>query len=341
MILDKLITLTIEEEEMYPSIQAKIWGNIGQVAELLDMVLDSFLKRSVTGGVGSAKAEIMADTAVALASANVVLVATKVIFRLCTVFDKTCNSPTDTLEQHLMWNDIAILARYLLMLSFNNCLDVTHHLPYLFHTVTLLVSTGQVSMRASMHGLVINIIHSLCTCTQPVFSEETQRVLRLSLDEFSLPKFYLLFGISKVKSAAVTAFRTSYRHATDRSIAASQDRERISLTSLETITDALLEILEACMRDIPDCDWLQTWTRLAKNYAVLYNPALQPRAIIVFGCISKSISDLDMKQLLRILVKALETFSDITLIDSIIMSLTRLQPLLRPVSFHSKFYSTK
>lgn len=31
MILDKLITLTIEEEEMYPSIQAKIWGNIGQV----------------------------------------------------------------------------------------------------------------------------------------------------------------------------------------------------------------------------------------------------------------------------------------------------------------------
>lgn len=31
MILDKLITLTIEEVEMYPSIQAKIWGNIGQV----------------------------------------------------------------------------------------------------------------------------------------------------------------------------------------------------------------------------------------------------------------------------------------------------------------------
>ncbi len=33
MILDKLITLTIEEVEMYPSIQAKIWGNIGQVRE--------------------------------------------------------------------------------------------------------------------------------------------------------------------------------------------------------------------------------------------------------------------------------------------------------------------
>lgn len=68
---------------MYPSIQAKIWGNIGQVADLIDMVLDSFIKRSVTGG--PTKAEIMADTAVALASANVQLVAPKVLGRLCRV----------------------------------------------------------------------------------------------------------------------------------------------------------------------------------------------------------------------------------------------------------------
>ncbi|XP_037791196.1 neurofibromin-like isoform X5 [Penaeus monodon] len=341
MILDKLITLTIEEVEMYPSIQAKIWGNIGQVSELIDMVLDSFIKRSVTGGLGSGQAEIMADTAVALASANVALVARKVIGRLCRVIDKTCTSPTSTLEQHLMWDDIAILARYLLMLSFNNCLDVARHLPYLFHIITFLVCTGPLSMRASTHGLVINIIHSLCTCTKPSFSEETQRVLRLSLDEFSLPKFYLLFGISKVKSAAVTAFRSSYRHTgerglrlvPDRSLSCGMgDRERLSLQSLETITDALLEIMEACMRDIPDCDWLQAWTGLAKNFAFQYNPALQPRALIVFGCISKSVVDQDIKQLLRILVKALESFSDITLIDSIIMCLTRLQPLLRQES---------
>ena len=103
------------------------------------MILDSFIKRSVTGGLGSAQAEIMADTAVALASANVQLVARKVIGRLCRVLEKTCTSPTANLEQHLMWDDIAILARYLLMLSFNNCLDVARHLPYLFHSITFLV----------------------------------------------------------------------------------------------------------------------------------------------------------------------------------------------------------
>ncbi|XP_055848107.1 neurofibromin isoform X2 [Episyrphus balteatus] len=338
-ILDKLICLTIEQKEMYPSVQAKIWGSIGQIPELIDMVLDNFLHKSITYGLGSPQVEIMADTAVALASANVQLVSKKVITRMCRVMDKTCANPTQYLEQHMMWDDIAILGRYLLMLSFNNCLDVATHLPYLFHNITFLVCSGSLSMRASTHGLVINIIHSLCTCTKPSFSEEAQRVLRLSLDEFSLPKFYLLFGISKVKSAAVTAFRSSCRHPPDKWLGNERvsqplpaDRERLSLPSLEVITDALLEIMEACMRDYPDCEWLQTWTSLSRSFAFCYNPALQPRALIVYGCISKSVTDQEVKQLLRILVKALESFNDIILIEALVMCLTRIQPLLRPES---------
>ena len=70
IILDKLISMTIEEDDMYPSIQAKIWSNIGSVSELLDMVLDAFIKRSVSGGLGSIQAEILANTAVALASSK-------------------------------------------------------------------------------------------------------------------------------------------------------------------------------------------------------------------------------------------------------------------------------
>lgn len=101
----------------------------------------------------------------------------QVIGRMCKIIDKTCLSPTPTLEQHLMWDDIAILARYMLMLSFNNSLDVAAHLPYLFHVVTLLVATGPLSLRASTHGLVINIIHSLCTCSQLNFSGESLKLL--------------------------------------------------------------------------------------------------------------------------------------------------------------------
>ncbi|XP_015174332.1 PREDICTED: neurofibromin isoform X7 [Polistes dominula] len=337
-IIETLIILTIKEVEMYPSFQAKIWSTIGRLPELIDTVLDNFIQCSVGNELGSPRVEIIADTAVTLAYVNVQLVAKKVIGRICRAVDKTCTSPTSSLEQHKMWHSIAILARYLLMLSFNNCLDVGKNLPYLFHTATFLVCCGTLSMRASTHCLVINSIHSLCTCSSPQFSENTYRILRMSLEEFSLTKFYPLFGISNVKSAVVTAFRTTNRYCNEkrygneRNVSGTPDRERLSLTYLEVITDALLEIMEACMRDIPNCDWLKTWTSLAKSFAFCFNPALQPRALIVFGCISKSINDQDMKQLLTILVKALESFNDITLLEAIVMCLTRLQPLLRPES---------
>lgn len=194
-------------------------------------------------------------------------------------------------------------------------------------------------MRASTHGLIVNIIHSLCTCKTPAFTEETQKQLQVALDEFTLPKFYQLFGISKIKSAAVSAFRSSCRHPPDKYLGTERvaqalpaDRERLSLTSLEVISDALLEIMELGMVDIPDCDWLDTWTSLARSFAFCFNPALQPRALIVFGCISKCVTDQDVRQLLRIMVKALQHFNDLVLIEALVMCLTRIQPVLKLVS---------
>lgn len=42
-ILDKLITMTINEKQMYPSIQAKIWGSLGQVLSLLKHLCGTYL----------------------------------------------------------------------------------------------------------------------------------------------------------------------------------------------------------------------------------------------------------------------------------------------------------
>lgn len=97
-------------------------------------------------------------------------------------------------------------------------------------------------------GPVFPLYFYFCYCNIILLlfpAEETKQVLRLSLTEFSLPKFYLLFGISKVKSAAVIAFRSSYR---DRSFSpGSYERETFALSSLETVTEALLEIMEVCL----------------------------------------------------------------------------------------------
>ncbi|KAJ8707683.1 hypothetical protein PYW07_011360 [Mythimna separata] len=52
--------------------------------------------------------------------------------------------------------------------------------------------------------------------------------------------------------------------------------------------------------------------------------------------IYKNVTDDDMKQLLRILVKALESFNDLALLEALIMALTRLQPLLYPVCIYTR-----
>lgn len=336
-ILEELINLTVKEKgAMYPSVQATIWGNVGKVTELLDTVLDCFIKASATGGLGSVKAEVMADTAVALASANVQVVSRKVIGRLDSLISKTFISPTLRLEQHLMWDDIAILTRYLLMLSFNDCLDVASHIPYLFHLVSLLVATGPPTIRASIHGLVINIIQSLCTCSCIKFSDETHRLLRLRLAELSTPKFYFLFGISKVKTPAVKAFKATYH---GRYTLRDCEGDALSMSAMETITDLLLEIMESCMTDLPECTWLKKWTELASKFAFDFNPALQPRSVVVLGCISKEADDKLIQRVLQVLMMALSTYNDLVLMEAAFMCLSRLQVILHKDSkFHKAFF---
>jgi len=337
-ILDKIIQMTIKERQLYPSIQAKVWGNIGKLPELLDVVLDSFIKTSATGGLGSLKAEVMADTAVALASVNVPLVSSKIIRRLNTILGRTCMSPTVNLERHLMWDDIAILARYFLMLSFNNCLDVANHLPEIFHIITLLVATGPISLKASIHGLFINSLQSLLTCSGINFRSKTQKLLKARLEDFSQQRFYLLFGISKVKSAPAKAFQSisSWRN---RAFTSEHEEESISMTALETIVDSLLEVMEACTFDIPNCKWTRKWHELASGFAYTHNPALQSRSIIVLGCISKDVDDVFIRNLLQVLVKAVGVYNESRLIESVIMCLAKLQPLLPEGSrFHKGLF---
>lgn len=89
------------------------------------------------------------------------------------------------------------------------------------------------------------------------------------------------------------------------------------------------------MRDIPTCKWLDQWTELAQKFAFQYNPSLQPRALVVFGCISKRVSHGQIKQIIRILSKGLESclkgpdnYNSQVLIEATVIALTKLQPLL-------------
>jgi neurofibromin 1 len=332
-ILEKLISLTVDEKEshMYPGIQAHVWGTIGQVPELLDPLLVTFLKISASGGLGSNKVEVIADTTVSLALSNKQLVSSKIVKKLLKLIGRTWNSPTQYLEHHILWEEAAILVKFLLLLSFNDRLDVVHNLPHLFHIATLLSSIGPVFIRASVHGLVCNVIHSLCTRAGELqLTESTVRALKVKLSELSQPKFHLWFGISKVKSSAVAAFQPSSE---DRARSAhSPPRDESGATVLlqvESISLFLYETVQLCVNDMEDCSWVLQWRELVERAMYEFNPPLQPRALVTYGVLAELEDEGTVAQLLTTLYKLLDKFYDnVVIVKAVLMCLTRVVVVL-------------
>jgi len=219
-IIKQLIEVTVKESEMYPSLQSKVWFTIGMVEELLDLALDSLIRFAIENQLGSRPAEVVADTAVTLASANVELVSGKIIARLrkfaffslfCSALscfwmlpltvpsnraiNKTGETPVSSINMSSAWGEICILIRFALMLSFNNRLNVQQFLPEIFFLVSMVTATGPALIRTSVRGLVVNTVQSLCTSV--ALPESNMKTLSLLLSDFSEPKFKLLFGITK------------------------------------------------------------------------------------------------------------------------------------------------
>lgn len=213
---------------MYKLVQAKIWKTIGKVDDILNLVLDSFIQYSIEHGVCTPQAEAMADTFVTLSN---IAVRGKVVSRLRKVLQKTSFKPTRSLTDHWTWNEIAILIRFVLMLSFNNRGPVKSYVPEIFHVVSLVVGLGPTIIRASVHGLVVNTIQSLCT-TMPIQDVNIKK-LQLILSEMSDTKFRLLFGLFKPH---VNAFTITPETLND-------TVEPIPLLSLETIVNNLMEVI--------------------------------------------------------------------------------------------------
>ncbi|RUS29150.1 hypothetical protein BC938DRAFT_480989 [Jimgerdemannia flammicorona] len=322
-IIRLLIDLTVNQPEvrasydidtyMYPLVQAKVWQTIGKVDDIINLVLDAFVLFAVEHGVGSHQAETMADTMVTLSS---VAVRGKILARLRKVISKTSLKPTRTLTEHPSWAEIAILIRFNLMLSFNNRQPVLHYLPELFHIISILVATGATIIRSSIHGLVVNIVQSLCT-SMPL-DEKNLKNLHILLSELSENKYKLLFGLTRPNANAFTISNETM----------SDVGEAMPLASLEVIVNALLDAMTWGAPSIDMANtWRARWMSLVTSTAFQFNPAIQPRAFVVLGCLAQEEVDDDLLyQILVALRGALAIFNegDCNLIISIMMSLKNI-----------------
>lgn len=226
-LLRLLIDLTLTGE-MSKLIQAKIWKTIAKVDDILNLVIDTFIQVSNEHGIGSMQAEVLADTLVTLSN---VTVRSKLTSYLRKIIHCTSFKPTRSLIDHPSWPEIAILVRFVLMLSFNNRGPVKRMVPELFHIVSLIAGVGCTVVRASVHGVVVNMIQSLCT-SMPLSAANVKK-LQMLLIELSESKSRLLFGLNRSNANAFTITPDTLNDTI----------EPISLLSLETIVSKLSEVI--------------------------------------------------------------------------------------------------
>ncbi|RKP27599.1 hypothetical protein SYNPS1DRAFT_26753, partial [Syncephalis pseudoplumigaleata] len=312
-LLHQLIELTVKETEMYPVVKTYVWTPLGRMDDLIPLILDAFVTYAVERGFSSQQAEVMANTTVTLSSYSV---RGKLIARLRKVIANTSVQPKRALTEHESWDHIAVLIRFLLMMSFDNRLHVLQYLPELFHIVSLVAAIGPGMIRASVHGIVINIVQSLCTSLQ--LDNDNLRTVKFLLSELSEPKSLLLFGLNR---SSVNAFMRSMEATTD-------TKEAMPLTSLETIVRMLLDVMTSGAPNTEYANaWRARWMSLVASTAFQFNPAIQPRAFVVLGCLARDAVDDDLLyQILVALKGALSLFEegDCSLIVSIVMCLTSI-----------------
>jgi len=315
-ILRQFIDFSIAESDMYPTIQTKIWKVLGEAEEIVSEVIDVFIRKALEYGALTPHSEIVCNTIVSYASLNVQLVAGKIISKLRKKLKVSAFNGAVSLTDHPDWDELTIMVRLILMLSFSNNVFVQQYLPELFHIVTMFVGVGSPLIRASIHGLVVNLIHSMCISLPP--ESETLKNLQLQLSDFVDTKFCLLFGMNKGSQNAFTNI----------SEAMSDPYEGITLSALEDVSSTLLNIMTyGAPNEEVSATWKSRWMSLITSTAFQYNPALQPRAFVAMGCLARDEVDDDLLyQILVALRNALALYdqTECTYIISIIMCLTNV-----------------
>ncbi|RCI02984.1 Ras GTPase activating protein ira2, partial [Rhizopus stolonifer] len=310
-IIMSLINITMERTE---HMQSKVWKHLSKVEEITGMVIDCFVQYSVEKGMGSTEAEMIADTFVTMGD---LLIRGKLITRMRRVIEGTSAQPCRQLVEHKSWREITVLLRFGLMLSFNSFSGAVNFLPEVYHITTMVVVTGPTLIRSTVHKTVVNVIHNLCT-TSVNLPEENRRKLHYILNDICDSKNRVLFGLT---NQMANAFTITPETTTDYA-------DSINLSYLQNIVKILIDTINygATNQDIAN-KWRARWMSLVTSTAFYFNPAVQPRAFVVLGCLAQDEVDDDLLyQILVALKGALAIFVETEphLIISIIMCLTNL-----------------
>ncbi|KAL2257760.1 hypothetical protein VTK26DRAFT_9213 [Humicola hyalothermophila] len=316
----KLIDVTLSDPTLTFTLEQSVWPVIYQDEVLLDIFLDEVLKAAMSLGFEDDQTETLTSIASAIGT---VTLRGKIITRLRKALNRSSLRPTKYLPDNASWNEICVLLQFCLALSFDSGVQAQLYLPEIFHLVTMLANTGMPDIRVVVHRLLINTIHSACTSFK--LDENRLTRLRATLETLSDSKNDIFVN-------QVTFMRDGA------SISTNQEAGP-TLAATENLATILFE---TCSIAAPSVDvanaWRSRWMSLVASTAFQNNPAIQPRAFTVMGCLAREGVDDDLLfQVLVALRNSVGRFSDDNSSDMLVAIITALSKMMAKLPSASRY----
>lgn len=272
----KLIDVTVQDHALIYALEQSVWPKIVQDEILLEIFLDELLKMAMGYGTHEEPLEIISSIVVGVST---VTLRGKILSRLRKALNRSSLRPTKYLPDNAVWAEICVLLRFCLALSFDSGVQSQLFLPEIFHISTMLANTGGQDIRLLVYRLLVNSVHAICTSFE--LDDAKSSKLRASLDFLCDPR-------SDIFSAPPAFIRDGA------SVSTSQEAGP-ALSATENLASTLFEI---CSIAAPTMDlsnvWRSRWMSLVASTAFQNNPAIQPRAFTVMGCLAREEVDDDL-----------------------------------------------
>lgn len=318
MLIRKLIDVAILDHTLTYVLEQAVWPVIGKDEILLDIFLDELMKTAMSYGVQEEPLEMISSIVVGIGAISL---RGKVISRLRKALNRSSLRPTKYLPDNIVWAEICVLLRFCLALSFDSGVQSQLYLPEVFHVVTMLANTGSQDIRLLVYRLLVNTVHAMCTSF--ILDEVRSGKLRSSLD-------YLCEPHSDLFSSPPAVTR-------DGASMSTAHESGPTLAATENLAAVLFDI---CSIAAPSVDmsnaWRSRWMSLVASTAFQNNPAIQPRAFAVMGCLAREEVDDDLLyQVLVALRNSLNRFGEdgnSEMLVSIVTSLSKMMAKLPSAS---------
>lgn len=273
----KLIDVTLSDPTLSFTLEQTIWPAIQRDEVLLDIFLDEVIKAASSIGLHDEQTETLTSIVTAIGS---ITLRGKIITRLRKALNRSSMRQSKYLPDNAVWPEVCILLQFCVSLSFDSGVQAQMFLPEIFHIVTMLANTGSPDIRVLVHRLLVNSIHAACTSFN--LDEARQTKLRGVLESLSETRTDLW------------SLTTTYTGRDGASMSTTQEYGP-TLQATEALAGIMFEI---CSIAAPSIDmanaWRSRWMSLVASTAFQNNPAIQPRAFSVMGCLAREEVDDDL-----------------------------------------------